>query len=57
MCLIKTTCASPLQNQSMTINAIAVRLGFSDPANFRRAFRKWTGCSPSEFRGQQDCKQ
>lgn len=46
-----------LQNQSMTINAIAARLGFSDPANFRRAFRKWTGCSPSEFRTQQDCKQ
>jgi AraC-like DNA-binding protein len=31
---------------------IALALGFSDAANFRRAFRRWTSKSPSEIRGQ-----
>jgi AraC-like DNA-binding protein len=31
---------------------IALALGFSDAANFRRAFRRWTNKSPSEIRGQ-----
>jgi AraC-like DNA-binding protein len=34
----------------MTSEDIAVSLGFSDAANFRRAFRRWTGRTPSEFR-------
>jgi AraC-like DNA-binding protein len=29
---------------------IALALGFSDAANFRRAFRRWTNKSPSEIR-------
>jgi AraC-like DNA-binding protein len=29
---------------------IANLLGFSDPSNFRRAFRKWTGRLPSDYR-------
>ena len=28
---------------------IAYLLGFSEPGNFSRAFRRWTGCSPAEF--------
>jgi AraC-like DNA-binding protein len=31
---------------------IALLLGFSDAANFRRAFRRWTNKSPSEIRGE-----
>jgi AraC-like DNA-binding protein len=31
---------------------IALALGFSDAANFRRAFRRWTNKSPSELRSE-----
>jgi AraC-like DNA-binding protein len=31
---------------------IALALGFSDAANFRRAFRRWTNKSPGEIRGK-----
>jgi len=39
-----------LQDTRMTSNDIATALGFSDSANFRHAFRKWSGQCPSEFR-------
>jgi AraC-like DNA-binding protein len=29
---------------------IAMDLGYDEPAHFTRAFRRWTGCSPREFR-------
>jgi AraC-like DNA-binding protein len=39
-----------LRETSMSNDDIAVALGFRDPANFRHAFRRWTGRSPSAFR-------
>lgn len=39
-----------LKNSSDSIEKIARDLGYSDSANFARAFRKWTGNSPSELR-------
>lgn len=35
---------------SDSITEIAFDLGYSDPAHFTRAFKKWTGFSPSQFR-------
>lgn len=39
-----------LRETRMTNEDIAAALGFADPANFRRAFRRWTGTNPNGFR-------
>lgn len=39
-----------LQSTSLTVEQIAQRLGYTDPANFSRAFKKWTGDNPSSYR-------
>jgi len=39
-----------LQQSQMTVEDIAYRLGFNDPSNFTRAFKKWTGFPPSHYR-------
>ncbi len=39
-----------LRETSMNNDDIAVAVGFRDPANFRHAFRRWTGRSPTAFR-------
>lgn len=39
-----------LRSSSDTIERIAADLGYTDSANFARAFRKWRGVSPSELR-------
>lgn len=39
-----------LGDESLTISAVAQRVGYSDPASFTRAFRKWTGRTPSDWR-------
>lgn len=39
-----------LRETAMTNDDIAAALGFSDAANFRHAFRRWTGKSPRAFR-------
>ena len=35
-----------LRDGALTLDAIAERLGYSDVANFTRAFRRWTGTTP-----------
>lgn len=41
-----------LQNTSMNLSQIADALGYADAANFTRAFKRWTGISPSHYRNQ-----
>ena len=36
-----------LRDQHMPVKQAAWRLGFSDPAAFSRAFKRWTGTAPS----------
>lgn len=36
--------------QRMPVKEATYVLGFSEPANFSRAFKRWTGVSPSDFR-------
>ncbi|MFT7722571.1 MAG: AraC family transcriptional regulator [Roseateles sp.] len=40
-----------LRQTRMTTEEIATRLGYSDAANFRHAFVRWTGRTPHEYRG------
>jgi AraC-like DNA-binding protein len=39
-----------LSRPSATATDVALLLGFSEPSAFTRAFRRWTGVSPTQFR-------
>ncbi|WP_436898164.1 AraC family transcriptional regulator ligand-binding domain-containing protein [Acinetobacter gyllenbergii] len=42
-----------LLNPHMEVQDIALYLGYLQPANFARAFKKWSGLTPSQFRRTQ----
>lgn len=42
-----------LEQSGLSVEQIALRLGYSDPANFTRAFRKWCGHTPRQYRTLQ----
>jgi AraC-like DNA-binding protein len=39
-----------LHSQELTLGEIASRLGYSNVTNFERAFQRWTGNTPAEYR-------
>ena len=39
-----------LDDRNLEIQRVANLLGYQDPANFTRAFRQWTGQTPSQYR-------
>ena len=39
-----------LRDTTLPVESIAAAIGFDDAANFRRAFRRWTGKTPTEYR-------
>jgi AraC-like DNA-binding protein len=39
-----------LEQGEMQITQVAVQLGYADPSHFVRAFRRWTGQTPGDFR-------
>lgn len=42
-----------LRNSNLPIEEIAALIGYSDPSNFRKAFRRWTGHAPSYYREER----
>lgn len=43
-----------LATKRVSVNETAYLVGFSDPTAFSRAFKRWTGTSPSSVRGTAD---
>ena len=39
-----------LNGEDLSVKETAFRLGFSEPASFSRAFKRWTGSSPMAAR-------
>jgi AraC-like DNA-binding protein len=42
-----------LSGKKVSVNETAYLVGFSDPASFSRAFKRWTGTSPRPVRRAQ----
>lgn len=41
-----------LEGTGMNLSQVADALGYADAANFTRAFKRWTGVSPSQYRNR-----
>lgn len=47
---LKSRAAELLENDRVMIKEVAAALGFTNPANFGKAFKRWYGISPGGFR-------
>lgn len=52
--LLAEMAASHLKDSTLSVDSIAALLGYHDSANFRRAFRRWYGVTPRDYRQQTD---
>lgn len=52
----ETLAKAYIEDGRHSLAEVAYLLGFSDQANFTRAFRRWTGSTPSQFAGQEDAQ-
>lgn len=48
---LATVAKALLRDRQRTIEDVAYEMGFSDASTFHRAFKSWTGATPSSFRG------
>lgn len=48
-----TRAAEMLRATALSVREIATRVGYRQPAQFAKAFRRHHGCSPSEYRTQR----
>ena len=46
----RATAMEYLRNPRVAIKDAAFRVGFSEPSTFYRAFRRWTGATPADYR-------
>lgn len=42
-----------LDRADLSVNEVALQLGFTDPSAFHRCFKKWTGQTPGQFRASR----
>jgi AraC-like DNA-binding protein len=48
--LLAEMAARHLQESGLSVEAVAALLGYNDAAAFHKAFRRWYGQSPGQFR-------
>ena len=49
----RQTAEAMLADPACRVGTVARRLGYGDPAHFDRAFRRWTGATPTAFRRER----
>lgn len=51
--ILSKQASSYLRDSELSVDAIASLLNYHDSANFRRAFKRWFGMTPSDYRKEQ----
>jgi AraC-like DNA-binding protein len=51
--LLRSCAEQMLRDDRLPVAEVSYLLGYAEPSNFHRAFRRWTGFSPGEWRTQQ----